>query len=233
MLEIMGLVAGYGRLVVLRGLDLKVPKGKVVALLGGNGAGKTTTMKAITGMAGISGGRVELEGRRIDSEASHHIHALGLALVPQGRELFSRMTVEENLELGAGNRVTGADRRARLEEMFGYFPRLRERRRQPAGTMSGGEQQMVAIGRALMSQPRLLLLDEPSAGLSPIVIAEMVRIIQRLNEAGETILLVEQNIRVALKVASYVYVMRQGRVVLEGNAETFSDDDAVFRSYIG
>lgn len=233
MLEITGLVAGYGRLVVLRGLDLKVPKGKVVALLGGNGAGKTTTMKAITGMAGISGGRVELEGRRIDREASHHIHALGLALVPQGRELFSRMTVEENLELGAGNRVTGAERQARLEEMFGYFPRLRERRRQPAGTMSGGEQQMVAIGRALMSQPRLLLLDEPSAGLSPIVIAEMVRIIQRLNEAGETILLVEQNIRVALKVASYVYVMRQGRVVLEGNAETFSDDDAVFRSYIG
>lgn len=233
MLEITDLVAGYGRLMVLHSLNLKVQRGQIVALLGGNGAGKTTTMKAVTGLVGISTGRVELEGRRIDKDAPHHIHALGLALVPQGRELFARMTVQDNLELGAGTRVKGAAKRARLEDMFEHFPRLRERRDQLVGTMSGGEQQMVAIARALMSRPRLLLLDEPSVGLSPVVIAEMVRIIQRLNQAGETILLVEQNIRVALQVANYVYVMRQGAIVLEGSTEKFSDDDAVFRSYIG
>jgi branched-chain amino acid transport system ATP-binding protein len=233
MLEITDIVAGYGRLMVLHSLNLKVQRGQIVALLGGNGAGKTTTMKAVTGLVGISTGRVELEGRRIDKDAPHHIHALGLALVPQGRELFARMTVQDNLELGAGTRVKGAAKRARLEDMFEHFPRLRERRDQLVGTMSGGEQQMVAIARALMSRPRLLLLDEPSVGLSPVVIAEMVRIIQRLNQAGETILLVEQNIRVALQVAKYVYVMRQGAIVLEGSAEKFSDDDAVFRSYIG
>lgn len=233
MLEISDLAAGYGRLTVLRGVRLKVKKGQIVALLGGNGAGKTTTMRAITGSVGIKAGCIELEGRRIDRDPAHHIHAMGVALVPQGRELFARMTVLENLELGAGDRVSGTAKQARMEDMFDYFPRLRERRRQVVGTMSGGEQQMVAIARALMSRPRLLLLDEPSVGLAPAIVSEMGRIIQRLNQSGETILLVEQNIRVALEVASYVYVMRQGTIVLEGDREKFSDDDEMFRSYIG
>lgn len=227
------LISGYGRLEILHGLNVQVPKGKVVALLGGNGVGKTTAMKTITGLIRAHGGCIEFDNQRIDRYPSHRIHSLGIALVPQGRELFARMGVEENLDLGAGSRVSGASKRGRLAQIYEHFPRLRDRRTQAAGTLSGGEQQMVAIGRALMSEPRLLLLDEPTVGLAPLVVEEIADIIRRLNDAGETILLVEQNIRMALKVADYVYVVRNGRVVTDGNAAKFSDDEALFSSYIG
>ncbi len=234
MLEIRNLQAGYGSLQVLRGISLSVPRGKVVALLGGNGAGKTTTMKTIVGVVRSSAGSIELDGTPIERLASHAIFARGIALVPQGRELFGEMTVEENLELGAlsvpGRRGSS---RARLAEVFDLFPRLRERVAQRAGSLSGGEQQMLATGRALMSQPSVLLLDEPTNGLAPIIVQELARALKRLNEAGQTILLVEQNVGMALSIADHVYVIRTGEIVLESEADKVDSADAMFGAYLG
>ena len=234
MLEIRKLEAGYGALRVLRGVSLAVPQGKVVALLGGNGAGKTTTMKTVVGVVRATGGEIELDGERIDRLPSHAIFARGIALVPQGRELFPDMTVAENLELGALARGPAGGKLADLfEDVFDKFPRLRERTAQRAGSLSGGEQQMLATGRALMSRPTVLLLDEPTNGLAPLIVQELARTLKRLNEAGQTILLVEQNVRVALSIADYVYVIRTGETVLESDARKIDDADEMFSAYLG
>ena len=234
MLEIRRLEAGYGALRVLRGVDLTVPKGKVVALLGGNGAGKTTTMKTIVGVIRATDGEIALDGERIERLSSHAIFARGIALVPQGRELFPDMTVVQNLELGALSRGTsGSQLNDLLEDVFDKFPRLRERTDQRAGSLSGGEQQMLATGRALMSRPSVLLLDEPTNGLAPIIVQELTRMLRRLNEAGQTILLVEQNVRVALAIADYVYVIRTGEIVLESDAHKIDNADQMFSAYLG
>jgi branched-chain amino acid transport system ATP-binding protein len=234
MLEIRGLESGYGALTVLRGVTLKVPQGKCVALLGGNGAGKTTTMKTVVGVIRATGGEIELAGERIERLSSHAIFARGLALVPQGRELFPDMTVAENLELGALARGTGGAALATMiEDVYDKFPRLRERTAQRAGSLSGGEQQMLATGRALMSKPSVLLLDEPTNGLAPLIVQELARTLKRLNEAGQTILLVEQNVRVALSIADYVYVIRMGKIVLESDASKIDDADEMFSAYLG
>jgi len=219
---------------VLRGVSLAVPQGKVVALLGGNGAGKTTTMKTVVGVVRATGGEIELDGERIDRLPSHAIFARGIALVPQGRELFPDMTVAENLELGALARGSAGGKLADLlEDVFDKFPRLRERTAQRAGSLSGGEQQMLATGRALMSRPTVLLLDEPTNGLAPLIVQELARTLKRLNEAGQTILLVEQNVRVALSIADYVYVIRTGEIVLESDARKIDDADEMFSAYLG
>jgi len=234
MLEIRKLEAGYGALRVLRGVSLAVPQGKVVALLGGNGAGKTTTMKTVVGVVRATSGEIELDGERIDRLPSHAIFARGIALVPQGRELFPDMTVAENLELGALARGSAGGKLADLlEDVFDKFPRLRERTAQRAGSLSGGEQQMLATGRALMSRPTVLLLDEPTNGLAPLIVQELARTLKRLNEAGQTILLVEQNVRVALSIADYVYVIRTGETVLESDARKIDDADEMFSAYLG
>ena len=234
MLEIRKLEAGYGALRVLRGVTLAVPQGKVVALLGGNGAGKTTTMKTVVGVVRATGGEIELDGERIDRLPSHAVFARGIALVPQGRELFPDMTVAENLELGALARGSAGGKLADLlEDVFDKFPRLRERTAQRAGSLSGGEQQMLATGRALMSRPTVLLLDEPTNGLAPLIVQELARTLKRLNEAGQTILLVEQNVRVALSIADYVYVIRTGETVLESDARKIDDADEMFSAYLG
>jgi branched-chain amino acid transport system ATP-binding protein len=234
MLEIRKLEAGYGALRVLRGVSLAVPQGKVVALLGGNGAGKTTTMKTVVGVVRATGGEIELDGERIDRLPSHAVFARGIALVPQGRELFPDMTVAENLELGALARGSAGGKLADLlEDVFDKFPRLRERTAQRAGSLSGGEQQMLATGRALMSRPTVLLLDEPTNGLAPLIVQELARTLRRLNEAGQTILLVEQNVRVAMSIADYVYVIRTGEIVLESDARKIDDADEMFSAYLG
>ena len=234
MLEIRGLEAGYGGLRVLRGVHLSVPAGKVVTLLGGNGAGKTTTMKTVVGLLRSSGGEIEFSGERIERLASHVIFARGIALVAQGRELFPEMSVIENLELGALSKRTGRSQtKSVLDEVMDRFPRLRERGGQRAGSLSGGEQQMLAIGRALMSRPLLLLLDEPTNGLAPIIVKELGQLVRSLNQAGQTILLVEQNVRMALAVADHAYVIRTGEIVMESEAAQIHDSDQLFQSYFG
>jgi branched-chain amino acid transport system ATP-binding protein len=234
MLEIRRLQSGYASLAVLRGVSLSVKKGSVVALLGGNGAGKSTTMKTIVGVVRATAGEIELAGERIERLPSHAIFARGLALVPQGRELFPEMTVSENLELGAlATRVAGTALEATMNGVFERFPRLRDRAEQRAGSLSGGEQQMLATGRALMSRPSVLLLDEPTNGLAPIIVQELMRILGALKASGQTILLVEQNVRVALAVADYVYVIRTGEIVMEAPAGQLSSSDEMFQAYLG
>ncbi|MGH7041613.1 MAG: ABC transporter ATP-binding protein [Acetobacteraceae bacterium] len=225
--------AGYGRLRVLRGISLEVPKGRVVALLGGNGAGKTTTLRAIAGLIPVRAGAVRLDGTPIHGMPSHRIFAAGIALVPQGRELFPEMTVAENLELGALAAHTRREAAQLAQEVFGRFPRLRERARQQAASLSGGEQQMLATGRALMSRPSVLLLDEPTTGLAPIIVRELTRIIAELNRAGQTILLVEQNVKMALAIADDTYVIRQGEIVLHAPAAELRGSEELSRAYLG
>lgn len=233
MLEIKGLHAGYGPVQVLRGLDLVAQEGRITALLGANGAGKTTTMHAVTGVLKPSGGEILYRKSRLDSLPAHSIFGHGVALVAQGRRLFPEMTVTENLEMGALAAPTKHHVRELIDENFERFPRLKDRAKQRAASLSGGEQQMLATGRALMSRPSLLLLDEPSTGLAPVIVAELVRIILELNKAGLTILLVEQNMRMALKVAHEVHVMRGGSVVLSKPADEIRDANIVFDSYLG
>lgn len=233
MLELRNLEAGYGPIQVLRALNLTAPEGKVTALLGGNGAGKTTTMHAIAGILRPNGGEIRFRDRRISGLPAHRVFGEGIALVAQGRRLFPEMTVAENLEMGALAAPTRSRVRELMDENFERFPRLKERAKQRAASLSGGEQQMLATGRALMSRPSMLLLDEPSTGLAPIIVAELVRLIRGLNEAGLTILIVEQNVRMALKVADDVYVIRSGEVVLNKPASELQDDSALFDSYLG
>ena len=237
MLTIKDLVAGYGKVQVLHGISIDVPKGKVVTLIGSNGAGKTTTMRAISGMIAPSAGSITLNGRRIDGKESYTIAKLGLAHSPEGRRVFATMSVIDNLRLGAFPRLTGSRPRgdvdADLERAMELFPRLKERRLQLAGTLSGGEQQMLAMARAVMLNPDVVLLDEPSMGLAPILVAEVFRIVARLKDQGVTMLLVEQFAAAALAVADYGYVLENGRISVHGPAEKLRDDPAVKAAYLG
>jgi branched-chain amino acid transport system ATP-binding protein len=234
MLEVKGLEAAYGSLKVLRGVSLSVPRGKVIALLGGNGAGKTSTINAISGVLTPTAGTVSLDGVELQNMPSHRILQHGIAVVPQGRQLFPEMTVHENLEIGAFvRRASRVEIEQDLERIFDRFPRLRERSGQRAGSLSGGEQQMLATGRALMSRPEVLLLDEPTTGLAPIIVQELVRLVRELHDGGQTIVLVEQNVRMALQVADHVYIIRSGVIVQEADARTLSDGDDMFRAYLG
>ncbi|OWQ85263.1 ABC transporter ATP-binding protein [Roseateles aquatilis] len=237
MLKIDQLHAGYGKVEVLHGISVEVPKGKVVTLIGSNGAGKTTTMRAVSGMIAPSAGQITLNGKRIDGLESYHIARLGLAHSPEGRRVFATMSVTDNLRLGAFPRYTGArpkgDVAADLERAMELFPRLKERRQQLAGTLSGGEQQMLAMARATMLNPEVVLLDEPSMGLAPILVEEVFRIIERLKSQGVTMLLVEQFAAAALAVADYGYVLENGRISLHGPAEKLRTDPAVKAAYLG
>jgi branched-chain amino acid transport system ATP-binding protein len=237
MLTIHNLHAGYGKIEVLHGVTIDVPRGKVVTLIGSNGAGKTTTMRAISGMIAPSAGEITLNGQRIDGLESYHIARLGLAHSPEGRRVFATMTVTDNLRLGAFPRYTGArpkgDIAGDLERALELFPRLKERRLQMAGTLSGGEQQMLAMARAVMLAPDVVLLDEPSMGLAPILVEEVFRIIGRLKQQGVTMLLVEQFAAAALGVADYGYVLENGRISLHGPAAQLRDDPAVKAAYLG
>ena len=233
LLSVVDLKAGYGQINVLANVALTVGEGEIVVILGANGAGKTTTMRAISGMIPRTGS-VSFKDENITKWSPDAIVRAGIALVPQGRELFPDMTVAENLELGALARGSAGGKLADLlEDVFDKFPRLRERTAQRAGSLSGGEQQMLATGRALMSRPTVLLLDEPTNGLAPLIVQELARTLKRLNEAGQTILLVEQNVRVALSIADYVYVIRTGEIVLESDARKIDDADEMFSAYLG
>ena len=223
----------YGNVEAIREISIEVPEGAVVALIGSNGAGKTTTLRLISGLVRPSAGTVTYEGRPIHAMAPEEINRIGIAHVPEGRRVFPQMTVLENLEMGAYLRRDPAGVKRDLDEVFARFPRLHERARQHAGTMSGGEQQMLAMGRALMSGPKVILMDEPSLGLSPILCQEIARIIRDVHQAGRTIVLVEQNARLALALAQIGYVLETGRVVLHGPAAELRDDEAVKHTYLG
>ena len=233
LLRVHDLEVHYGRIRALKGVRLEVPSGGVVALLGANGAGKTTTLRAISGLLRPTRGWVEFDGRRIDRAAPEHLVRGGIAHVPEGRQVFPELTVRENLRLGAYARRDRAGIDADLQRVYGYFPVLRERGAQLAGTLSGGEQQMLAIGRALMARPRLLLLDEPSLGLAPLLVREIFRIIAEIRAAGTTVLLVEQNVHMALLVADYGYVLETGRVALADSSAALRRRDEVRHSYLG
>ncbi|MEY4560913.1 MAG: hypothetical protein RLZZ618_190 [Pseudomonadota bacterium] len=237
MLTIHDLHAGYGKVQVLHGISIEVPKGKVVTLIGSNGAGKTTTMRAVSGMIAPTAGHITLNGKRIEGLEPYTIAKLGLAHSPEGRRVFATMSVTDNLILGAFPRLTGSrprgDVAADLERAMELFPRLKERRTQLAGTLSGGEQQMLAMARATMLNPDVVLLDEPSMGLAPILVAEVFRIIERLKSEGVTMLLVEQFAAAALGVADYGYVLENGRISVHGPAEQLRSDPAVKAAYLG
>ena len=233
MLRLDGIEAGYGDVVAVRAVSLEVRAGEIVALIGGNGAGKTTTLRAISGLLPLRQGHVELDGRRISGLGSPAIVAAGIAHVPEGRQLFPTMTVLENLELGARTPESRARRAETLTRTFELFPRLAERQRQLAGTLSGGEQQMVAIGRALMARPRLLMLDEPSLGLAPVVVASIFANLTAINRDGLTILLVEQNVLRALRLCHRAYVIENGTVTLTGPGATLLTDERIKRAYLG
>ncbi len=234
LLAVRDLRAGYGTIEVLHGISLDLGAGEIVALLGSNGAGKTTTLRALTGLVRVRGGEVALGGRRIDRMSAHRIVALGLGHVPEGRRIFGALAVEENLRLGGYLiRHDSAELGRRMEELFATFPRLRERRAQLAGTLSGGEQQMLAIARALMLRPRVLVLDEPSMGLAPKLVRRIFGIIAAVRRDGAAVLLVEQNARSALGVADRAYVLESGRIVLEGAARELAGDPRVRSAYLG
>ncbi|QEX24258.1 ABC transporter ATP-binding protein [Hypericibacter adhaerens] len=233
MLEVRDLVADYDKTAVVRGISFDVRAGEIVSLIGANGAGKTTTLRTLTGLKQLRSGSVRLEGKAIEGLAAHHIAGLGLAHVPEGREIFPFMTVLENLEMGGYLNRDRASLARNLEAVFERFPILRRRQRQLAGSMSGGEQQMLAIGRALMGNPKLLVLDEPSLGLSPVMCQEIVRVLNELRAAGRTIILVEQNARMALRLADHAYVLDRGRIVLEGKGRELLDDPSVRTAYLG
>jgi len=233
LLEVKNLHASYGPTRVLHGIDFGLDEGHITTLLGANGAGKTTTLRALCGMVKTSG-EVRFAGKRIDARATEDIVRLGVAHVPDGRGTFANLSTEENLRLGAYTRKDKAAAQQDLERMYGYFPRLKERSHQQAGTLSGGEQQMLAVSRALMLRPKLLLLDEPSFGLAPLVVQELFSILRTINEKERvSMLLVEQNAAMALELADHAYLIETGRVVLSGPAADIKRDDAVRRSYLG
>ena len=232
LLAVSGLVAGYGATQVLRGIDLIVEAGEIVAVLGANGVGKTTLNKALSGVVRAQAGQIAFGGMRIDGLAPPAIVAAGLVHVPEGRKIFPDMSVRENLELGSYRRGRG-NRAATLERVFDIFPRLRERHRQAAGTLSGGEQQMLAIGRGLMGEPRLLVLDEPSLGLSPLLVEELFALVSRLNAEGLTILLVEQNVVQSLELATRAHVLENGSIVLSGTGAELAANPALEKAYLG
>jgi branched-chain amino acid transport system ATP-binding protein len=231
LLSIEGLRVAYGRIEALRGIDVEVDSGEIVTLLGANGAGKTTTLRTISGMLSPLGGSITFDGERIDGLPAHRIVAAGIGHVPEGRRIFPRMSVLENLQMGAYHR--GRVAKEDIERAFTLFPVLEERRSQQGGNLSGGEQQMLAIGRALMGRPRLLLLDEPSMGLAPLIVAKIFEILREINEQGTTILLVEQNAAQALQLAGRGYVLETGEIALADRADALLADDRVRSAYLG
>jgi branched-chain amino acid transport system ATP-binding protein len=233
LLEVEGLEAGYGEVQVLWGVSLKARRGALTAIVGANGAGKTTTLRALAGSIAPWRGRVMLEGEDVTRLPTHAKAARGLALVPEGRQLFSAMSVAENLELGAFSKRAALRYADRLDRVFALFPRLAERRRQCAGTLSGGEQQMVAIARGLMSDPDILIIDELSLGLAPVVVYQLLTTLKQLKEAGLTILLVEQNVHLALALSDYAYVVAEGRIFMEGLPAELSAKPEIRRAYLG
>ena len=233
MLRVTRLETSYGDLQALHGVTLEVREGEIVSVIGSNGAGKTTTLMTISGVLRPRAGAIEFEGRRIDRPKPAEIVEAGLTHVPEGRQLFPTMTVEENLAMGACTHRARAARAETLERVYSLFPRLRERHRQVAGTLSGGEQQMVAIGRGLMSRPRLLMLDEPSLGLSPMLVTAIFAILREINRGGATILLVEQNVFRALKLSHRGYILENGRIVAEGPSQRLLRDPQVRTAYLG
>ncbi|MCM5572222.1 ABC transporter ATP-binding protein [Burkholderiaceae bacterium FT117] len=232
-LSIRGLQVAYGGIQAVKGVDLEVHEGELVALIGANGAGKTSTLKAVTGTLPWAGGDVQYRGASIRGLGAYDLVGRGLAMVPEGRGVFARMTITENLQMGAYTRRDAAGVRADIERMFETFPRLKERADQLAGTMSGGEQQMLAMARALMSRPSLLLLDEPSMGLSPIMVEKIFEVVREVSAQGTTILLVEQNAKLALECATRGYVMDSGLVTMTGPAKQMLDDPRVRAAYLG
>jgi branched-chain amino acid transport system ATP-binding protein len=228
-----GVSAGYGDTQVLWDVSLSIEKGQLVALIGANGAGKTTTLKTICGLVRATTGTIRYQGAVVSGKPVHEVVDLGITLVPEGRQLFPKMTVEENLRAGAYLARAKANRARNLDRVYDTFPRLKERRTQIAETMSGGEQQMVAIGRALMQDPELIMFDEPSLGLSPLMVEEIFRVIGRLHAEGLTVFLVEQNVKQTLEVADYCYVLENGRVVQEGSGADLDADPKVREAYLG
>ncbi|MGI5936920.1 MAG: ABC transporter ATP-binding protein [Oscillospiraceae bacterium] len=233
MLKIENLKAGYGDITVLNGISIEINQGEIVSLVGANAAGKTTLINTISGLIRQSEGEISFEGTRIDNLDPKDRVAMGIVQIPEGRKLFPQMTVEDNLILGAFVKERRVNYKANLEKVYTLYPRLKERRRQMAGSLSGGEQQMVAIGRGLMAEPKLLMLDEPSLGLAPIIVFEMMETIRSISEEGTTIFLVEQNVNHALKLAERAYVLENGSIVLEGTGEELLNDEHVKKAYLG
>lgn len=233
MLEIKDLEVYYGMIQAIKGTSFQVNEGEVIALIGANGAGKTTTLHTISGLIAPKNGTVTFEGADITKIPAHKIVSLGMAHVPEGRRVFASLSVFQNLKLGAYTRSSKEEIEESLQTVYKRFPRLEERKNQPAGTLSGGEQQMLAMGRALMSKPRIILMDEPSMGLSPIFVNEIFDIIKSVSAGGTTVLLVEQNAKKALSIADRGYVLETGRIVLEGNAQDLLNDESVKKAYLG
>ncbi|RQR87435.1 ABC transporter ATP-binding protein, partial [Burkholderia sp. Bp9010] len=231
--KIKGLQVNYGGIQAVKGVDMEVRQGELVTLIGANGAGKTTTMKAITGLKPYSAGDIEYDGKSIKGVPSHELLKRGLAMVPEGRGIFARMSIIENMQMGAYLRNDKEQIKQDVDRMFGFFPRLKERATQLAGTLSGGEQQMLAMSRAILSKPKLLLLDEPSMGLSPIMVEKIFEVVREISKEGITVLLVEQNARLALQAADRGYVMDSGTVTMEGDAKQMLDDPKVRAAYLG
>ena len=233
MLEVKDLQVFYGMIQAIKGISFEVNEGETVALIGANGAGKTTTLHTITGLLSPKKGSVVFEGKEITKVPAHKIVSLGMAHVPEGCRVFAQLSVYQNLKMGAYTRKDKAEIDEMLETVYKRFPRLKERQNQMAGTLSGGEQQMLAMGRALMSKPKIVLLDEPSMGLSPILVNEIFDIIQSLNKAGTTVLLVEQNAKKALSIADRAYVLETGRIVQSGDAQVLLNDESIKKAYLG
>ena len=233
MLEVKDLQVFYGMIQAIKGISFEVNEGETVALIGANGAGKTTTLHTITGLLSPKKGSVVFEGKEITKVPAHKIVSLGMAHVPEGRRVFAQLSVYQNLKMGAYTRKDKAEIDEMLETVYKRFPRLKERQNQMAGTLSGGEQRMLAMGRALMSKPKIVLLDEPSMGLSPILVNEIFDIIQSLNKAGTTVLLVEQNAKKALSIADRAYVLETGRIVQSGDAQVLLNDESIKKAYLG
>jgi branched-chain amino acid transport system ATP-binding protein len=233
LLKINSLEVSYDKVKVIKGVDLEVHEGEIVTLIGSNGAGKTTLMKTISGIKEAQGGSIEFMGHPIHRLSSHQIVSLGISHVPEGRHVFPDMSVLENLEMGAYSRKDYKNIRKDIGYVCELFPRLKERFNQLAGTMSGGEQQMLAIGRAIMSKPRLFLMDEPSLGIAPLIVAEIVHMVKKMNEEGATILLVEQNANLALRISRRAYIMETGKISLEGPSDQLANDERVQQIYLG
>lgn len=233
MLDIKNLSVSYGAIDAVKGISLHVDDGEIVSLIGANGAGKTTTLHTITGLVPAKSGSIVFNGQDLLKTKANKIVTLGMAHVPEGRHVFTRMSVQENLEMGAYSLKDTSHVDEDLDKVYTYFPRLKERRRQLAGTLSGGEQQMVAMGRAIMSRPNTILMDEPSMGLSPKLVKEIFRIIEKLHDEGITVLLVEQNAKMALSIADRAYVLETGRITMEGKASDLLHDEKVRKAYLG
>lgn len=233
MLKVENLEVYYGMIQAIKGVSFEVNEGEVIALIGANGAGKTTILHTVTGLIGAKAGSIEFGGQNLLKTPAHKIVSMGMAHVPEGRRIFQELTVLENLKLGAYTRNSKSEIEETIRMIYGKFPRLEERKDQIAGTLSGGEQQMLAMGRALMSHPKIILMDEPSMGLSPLYVNEIFKIIEEISSAGTTVLLVEQNAKKALSIADRAYVLETGKIVLEGKAKDLINDDSIKKAYLG